>query len=625
MLLLRPTPLRRSWSRNLAEKMQNYIKTYVPDPRNDPMKERPVGYEDFKQQGMKGVSGADKLEEGQTIEDYMRKRDAVWRERNKLPAEYVKASGHSTRPDGTLFSPGVTREKYMDIEESTKLGEEEFTKTQTIDEEKLWLRRQLQMDNEAEYRKFMAESKRTEIKETDLAKRRMPHPADPKYDPFKATPGYRPQDSRMLADWLKRQRESGKSSSGLPLDTKQGQERFYNEEKMATQYFANPFASRVEVPPGLPKMMISAMSPDSFFIKDKEVIGSVIITPTRYYHWNVSTFDDVNERTLALLLHLYPVPDILFIGTGRNQLFIDEDLRIKFMKRGTVVHCLKSKDACSNFGMQLSVKRRVCCALLPCIPCNPYKVEAFGDFIENDAFMYSDTELNIRPPRSANPIWYRQNKVAEKYRHMVGTGKGPKYMQLSDGRLVRPGTSGTKLRPLVEPGETIDWENLPSYYHWFPKERLEDYIENTTWREIAGKPIGDPAENRIRNQLTAGQPIKDPEVPKADLLPWDSETIPMMKWPHERNPDHIGVDDPKTGRVVAMNAPTFEKWKLMMKARKEGRKPEVEVEYDQETLVSDHNGRLMDITKAKYVPLYEGRWHPRRQTKTGRGNLPLPL
>jgi hypothetical protein len=196
---------------------------------------------------------------------------------------------------------------------------------------------------------------------------------------------------------------------------------------------------------------------------------------------------------------------------------------------------------------------------------------------------------------------------------------------LPDGRLVRPGTSGTKLRPLIEPGEDIDWENLPSYYHWFPKERLEDYIENTTWREIAGKPIGDPAEARVRALMTVDQPVHKQEQPKADLMPWDSETIPMMKWPHERDPENVSVDDPKTGRVVAMTAPTFEKWKQMMKERKEGKTPTVEVEYDQETLVSDKNGRLMDLSKQKYVPLYEGRWHPRRQTKTGRGNLPLPV
>lgn len=627
--MLRPTltrrispPQRGGFLAGLFESAQEYIHKYVPDPRRDPMTKRPVGYEDFKHDTA-AIIGQEKLREGETIEDYMKKRDAKWAERMKIPKEMIEATGHPTRPDGSLFIPGETRETYMNIEDSTKLGVVEQQRRQQIDDEKVKLRRQLQVENEGDYRKFIAETKRIQMKEQETLKKRLPHAADPKYDPFKATPGYRPQDSKRLGLWLKQQRESGQTASGIPLDTKTGQERFYNEEKMATQYFANPFASRIEVPAGLPKMMVTGMSPDSFFIQDKEVIGSVIVTPTRYYHWNASEFEDINEKSLSLLLHIYPVPDVVFIGTGRNLHFIDEELRIKFLKRGTVVHCLTTKNAASEFGLQLSIRRRMCCALLPCIPTNSYKTECFGDFVDNDAFCYSDTELGIRAPRQCNPTLYRQNDAAEKYRHMQGTGIGPKYHMLPDGRMVRPGTSGTKLRPLVEPGEDIEWEKLPSYYHWFPKERLEDYIENTTWREIAGKPMGDPAEKRMRQILTADQPQPALEQPKADVMPWDSESIPMMKWPHERDPENISVEDPKTGRIVGMRAPTFEKWKQMMKDRKEGKKPSVEIEFDQETIVSDQNGRLVDLTKTRYIPMYEGRFHPQRPSKTGRGNLKL--
>lgn len=68
-----------------------------------------------------------------------------------------------------------------------------------MDDEILLMRRQLQLENEANYRKFISEMKRKDISSKELEKRRRPHPSDPNYDPFKITPGYHPQDSTALA------------------------------------------------------------------------------------------------------------------------------------------------------------------------------------------------------------------------------------------------------------------------------------------------------------------------------------------------------------------------------------------------------------------------------------------
>jgi uncharacterized protein len=610
------------WKTRLRRGVQRAVRKYVPDPRDNPLTEHPVSKESFEK---KHTDGGFKigLRPGQSIPEYLQDRDERWaQDRVSEQKVLAEALDLPRLKDGTMFAAGSKRESYTDMEGANASLKVPTAKDYENDEETTLLRRQLQMDNEAEYRKFVAETKRTEIAMKDDNKRRVAHPSDPKYDPFKMTPGYRPQDSKALAQWLKRQRDSGRSASGLSLQTKEGQERFYNEEKMATQYHANPFSTRIEDPRGLGKARVTAYSPDSIFVNDKEVIGSCIVTANRYYHWNVSSFEEINERTLSLVKHLYPVPDVLFIGTGRNLHMIDEELRIAFQKRGTIVHCLTTPQAAAHFGMQLSVSRRATLALINPIPTNPYGIECFGDFIENDMFSLSDTQMGIPPMKQFSSALFKTNKVAEKYRHMQGTGIGPKYHMLSDGRLVRPGTSGTKLRPMLEPGEDVDWEKLPSYYHWYPKEQMNDYIENTTWREIKGKPMGDPVENRLRKSLRdpGNPPPEKDEIPRSELMPWDSASIPLTKFSHERNEDEIIVDDPKTGRVIGMDRETFERWKRMMKERREGKSESDPVEFDQERFVTNKDGVVFDLSKMQYRPIFEGRWNPRRPQSTGRTN-----
>lgn len=612
------------WKVRTKRMLQRTVRKYIADPRDSPLTELPISAEAYeKTQEQQEGSVRVGIRPGQTIESYMLERDRKWmRQQQEMFFQQESMSGekYHTLKNGIPFFGTGTRETYMDVESANKKIKDLDEKDYALDEETELLRRQLQVQNEAEYRKFVAEAKRENLTKDEAKKRRKSHPSDPSYDPFKNIPGYRPQDSRALAQWLKRQRASGKTSNALSLQTKEGQERFYNEEKMATQYFGNPFASRIEEPRGMSKMRVTAYSPDSVFINDKEVIGSCIITDKSYYHWNVSSFEEVNERTLALLLHLYPVPDVLFIGTGRNLYFIDEELRIAFQKRGTVVHCLTTPQACGHFGMQLSVSRRSALALINPIPTNSYGVECFGDFVENDMFSLSDSQMGIPPTRLFSSSLFKQNKVAEKYRDCLGTGIGPRYHQLSDGRLVRPGTSGTKLRPMLEPGEKVDWEKLPSYYHWFPKEFLHDYVENTTTRELKGRASGDPTEKRLQKQLKSDSTYTKEESVKVDLAPWDSASIPITKFPHERNEEEIIVEDPKTGRIIGMERDTYQRWLRMMKERREGVPETDPVEYDQERFVTSKEGIVFDLSKMNYRPIYEGRFNPRRPGSTGRTN-----
>jgi NADH dehydrogenase [ubiquinone] 1 alpha subcomplex assembly factor 3 len=613
------------WTTVIKKRLYDTVRKYIPNPRDHMIGEEPVPDEEWEKR--KAVISTGGLEDicrpGQDIPSYMTERDKKWKEKQLREVHFMDVK---RTKDGVPFYP-TTRDQYASMEHANSKVSEPKPADYEIDEETKLLRRQLQLEKESEYRKFVSELKRNELKLGDGAKQRLNHVSDPSYNPFKITPSYRPQDSRAVADWLKRQRESGFTTNGISLNTKEGQERFYNEEKMSTQFHSNVYLNRVDDFAGMQSLRIEAYSPDSVFINNKEVIGSVIVTANRYYHWNVSSFHDINEKSLALIKYLYPVVDVLFIGTGRNQYFLDEELQLEFLKRGTNVHTMTTPRACAHFGHQLMMSKRCALAIVNPIPTNSYGVECFGDFIENDMFSLSDSDLGIPPIRQTVEGMLKGSKAAEKYRHMQGTGFGPRYHQLPDGRLVRPGTHGTKLIPLLEPGETVEWEKLPSYYHWFPKETLEDYIENNQFRDFKDckQLINRSASDETsQTDLHSSESKGDRDaLPEKEIMPWDSASIPLSKFAWEKDEKEILVMDAKNGRVIGMQRDTFEKWKVMMKEREEGKPESDPVEFDQERFVTDKDGNILDLTRAEYRPIWEGRFHPRRRESTGRTVQPF--
>ena len=197
--------VRRGWKGKILDGLSKTINKYVPDPRRDPMAERPVGYEDFKSD--KHAHFTPDYNEGETLEDYMRQRNERWVKKNmgdNLPPtkEMREERGFHDRPDGGIFIQTGSKELDVNVDAQNIKMKEILSQSAEVDEEKMKLRRQLQVENAEEYRKFVSEMKRSELQEQQSMRRRMPHPADPKYDPFKNTPGYRPQDSTKLASWL---------------------------------------------------------------------------------------------------------------------------------------------------------------------------------------------------------------------------------------------------------------------------------------------------------------------------------------------------------------------------------------------------------------------------------------
>lgn len=186
--------------------------------------------------------------------------------------------------------------------------------------------------------------------------------------------------------------------------------------------------------------------------------------------------------------------------------------------------------------------------------------------------------------------------------------------------MVRPSSAGTTLRPLLEPGEIdkVEWDKLPSYFNWYPKEHVYDYIENNTYRETKGVEPVDPGETRISELFkTSSDDIVD-ESADESLMPWDSRSIPVTKhrgWKHRDG--IISICDGKTGRVVGVTHEGFELYKKMMTERAEGKEESDPIEFDQERFVADEDGFVYDMVQSRFLPAFECRWHPKMKKKRG--------
>jgi uncharacterized protein len=90
----------------------------------------------------------------------------------------------------------------------------------------------------------------------------------------------------------------------------------------------------------------------SIILSTQEVIGD----------WAVTSMDDFDERDVEKILQLNP--EIVLVGTGPRQRFLDPRLMVKFYERGAGVEVMTTEAACRTFNVLASELRNVVAALL---------------------------------------------------------------------------------------------------------------------------------------------------------------------------------------------------------------------------------------------------------------------
>jgi len=80
-------------------------------------------------------------------------------------------------------------------------------------------------------------------------------------------------------------------------------------------------------------------------------------------NWPVNKPEDIAAENLEPILALRP--EVVLIGTGKQQVFLEPELLMLFYRSGVGVEMMTTQAACRTFNVLLSDNRKVAAALLP--------------------------------------------------------------------------------------------------------------------------------------------------------------------------------------------------------------------------------------------------------------------
>jgi len=109
---------------------------------------------------------------------------------------------------------------------------------------------------------------------------------------------------------------------------------------------------------------IQSVSNQEIRIADQAHTCALVVTAESLIaDWPVSKPEEIALEHLKPILELQP--EIVLIGTGRRQVFLEPRLLMTFYERGIGVEMMTTQAACRTFNVLISDNRKVAAALLP--------------------------------------------------------------------------------------------------------------------------------------------------------------------------------------------------------------------------------------------------------------------
>ena len=113
-------------------------------------------------------------------------------------------------------------------------------------------------------------------------------------------------------------------------------------------------------------LFIHSVTDDGIRIVDELHQGPLILSPgTLLIDWPVVSPAELVEEQLQPIFDLDP--DVVLIGTGKNQVFLPPELMMAFYAKGIGVEVMTTEAACRTFNVLVSEERRVVAALMPIV------------------------------------------------------------------------------------------------------------------------------------------------------------------------------------------------------------------------------------------------------------------
>ena len=112
------------------------------------------------------------------------------------------------------------------------------------------------------------------------------------------------------------------------------------------------------------QMKVYGLNNGQFLINHYWINGSVIIFPERFYMWNILEAEEIKPHSLEIMNFIKPRPDYLIIGTGSQNVMLENSFYEHFKRMGISVDTCPTFEACSTFNMCVEDRYNVACALL---------------------------------------------------------------------------------------------------------------------------------------------------------------------------------------------------------------------------------------------------------------------
>jgi uncharacterized protein len=109
---------------------------------------------------------------------------------------------------------------------------------------------------------------------------------------------------------------------------------------------------------------IHSVSADGIRVVDQVCTGSIIVSANRLItDWPVETAGEITAAHIGQILDLEP--EIVLIGTGERQVFLEAEMLMHFYRQPVGVEIMSTRAACDTFNILVSEGRNVVAALMP--------------------------------------------------------------------------------------------------------------------------------------------------------------------------------------------------------------------------------------------------------------------
>ncbi len=108
---------------------------------------------------------------------------------------------------------------------------------------------------------------------------------------------------------------------------------------------------------------IHSVSADGIRVVDQVCTGSIIVSANRLVrNWPVTTPGEITAGLIGPILDLEP--EIVLIGTGERQVFLEPEILMHFYKQSVGVEIMSTRAACDTFNILVAEGRNVVAALV---------------------------------------------------------------------------------------------------------------------------------------------------------------------------------------------------------------------------------------------------------------------